>query len=112
MSALIKININGIYLFVYENKRSHARLRQHRHQGPRQGNAAIARQPAAADAAACFYDHRRHSLVRQVLHEYATSLSAAGHANRSRRLIKCAKDSGHVWTPPSAQEESFGRLGA
>jgi hypothetical protein len=30
-----------------------------------------------------------------VLHEYATSLSAAGHANRSRRLIKCAKDSGH-----------------
>jgi hypothetical protein len=32
---------------------------------------------------------------RQVLHEHATSLSAASHANRSRRLIKCAKDSGH-----------------
>jgi hypothetical protein len=30
-----------------------------------------------------------------MLHEHATSLSAAGHANRSRRLIKCAKDSGH-----------------
>jgi hypothetical protein len=39
--------------------------------------------------------HRRHSMVRQVLHEYVTSLSAAGHANRSRRLIKCAKVSGH-----------------
>ena len=34
-------------------------------------------------------------MVRQVLHEHAASLSAAGHANRSRRLIKCAKDSGH-----------------
>jgi hypothetical protein len=30
-----------------------------------------------------------------VLHEHAASLSAASHANRSRRLIKCAKDSGH-----------------
>jgi hypothetical protein len=30
-----------------------------------------------------------------VLHEHAASLSAATHANRSRRLIKCAKDSGH-----------------
>src|SRR6202167_2480314 len=39
--------------------------------------------------------HRRHGMVRQVLHEHATSLSAAGHANRSRRLNKCAKDSGH-----------------
>ena len=39
--------------------------------------------------------HRRHRMVRQMLHEHATSLSAAGHANRSRRLIKCAKDSGH-----------------
>ena len=29
------------------------------------------------------------------LHEYAASLSAASHANRSRRLTKCAKDSGH-----------------
>jgi hypothetical protein len=26
---------------------------------------------------------------------HAASLSAASHANRSRRLIKCAKDSGH-----------------
>ena len=32
--------------------------------------------------------HRRHGMVRQVLHEHATSLSAAGHANRSRRLNK------------------------
>jgi hypothetical protein len=39
--------------------------------------------------------HRRHGMVRQVLHEHATSLSAAGHANRSRHLNKCAKDSGH-----------------
>jgi hypothetical protein len=30
-----------------------------------------------------------------VLHEHAASLSAASHANRSRRLTKCAKDSGH-----------------
>jgi hypothetical protein len=34
-------------------------------------------------------------MVHQVLHEHAASLSAATHANRSRRLIKCAKDSGH-----------------
>ena len=33
--------------------------------------------------------------LHQVLHEHAASLSAATHANRSRRLIKCAKDSGH-----------------
>jgi hypothetical protein len=39
---------------------------------------------------------RRHGMVRQVLHKHATSLSGAGYANRSRRLIKCAKDSGHV----------------
>jgi transposase-like protein len=39
--------------------------------------------------------HRRLSMVSQVLHEHAASLSAASHANRSRRLIKCAKDSGH-----------------
>ena len=37
----------------------------------------------------------RHRMVHQVLHEHAASLSAATHANRSRRLIKCAKDSGH-----------------
>ena len=35
------------------------------------------------------------SMVDQALHEHAASLPAAGHANRSRRLIKCAKDSGH-----------------
>src|ERR1700751_741639 len=37
--------------------------------------------------------HRRHSLVRQMLHEHAAALSAASPANRSRRLIKCAKES-------------------
>jgi hypothetical protein len=30
-----------------------------------------------------------------MLHEDAAALSAAGRANRSRRLIKCAKDCGH-----------------
>jgi hypothetical protein len=39
--------------------------------------------------------HHRHGMVDQALHEYAAALSAARHANRSRRLIKCAKDSGH-----------------
>ena len=34
-------------------------------------------------------------MVDQVLHEHAASLPAADHANRSRRLIKSAKDSGH-----------------
>jgi hypothetical protein len=34
-------------------------------------------------------------MVRKTLHEHAAALPAAGHANRSRRLIKCAKDSGH-----------------
>jgi hypothetical protein len=42
-------------------------------------------------------------MVRQMLHEHATSLSAAGHANRSRRLIKCAKDSGHYREKPMGQ---------
>jgi hypothetical protein len=32
--------------------------------------------------------HRRYGMVRQVLHEHATPLSAAGHANRSCRLNK------------------------
>ena len=32
--------------------------------------------------------HRGHGMVSQVLHEHAASLSAATHANRSRRLIK------------------------
>ena len=44
---------------------------------------------------------RRHGVVSQVLHEHAASLSAASHANRSRRLTKCAKDSGHY--PPISQ---------
>ena len=35
--------------------------------------------------------HRRHGMVSQVLHEHAASLSAASHANRGRRLTKCAK---------------------
>src|SRR3954449_12760300 len=34
-------------------------------------------------------------MVRQMLHEHAASLSAASHANRSRRLNECAKESGH-----------------
>jgi hypothetical protein len=34
-------------------------------------------------------------MVSQMLHEHAVSLSTASHAKRSRRLIKCAKDSGH-----------------
>ena len=42
--------------------------------------------------------HRRHRMVRQMLHEYATAISTAGHANRSRRLIKCAKE---FWTLPN-----------
>src|SRR4029077_11886912 len=43
--------------------------------------------------------HRRHSLVRQMLHEHAAALSAASPANRSRRLIKCAKESARY--PPA-----------
>ena len=35
-------------------------------------------------------------MVRQMLHEHAAALSAAGRANRSRRLIKYAKDCGHT----------------
>ena len=42
-------------------------------------------------------------MVHQVLHEHAASLSAATHANRSRRLIKCAKDSGHYRSSASSQ---------
>jgi transposase-like protein len=52
------------------------------------------------------------AMVHQVLHENAASLSAATHANRSRRLIKCAKDSGHESTHPSVQEESLVQQGA
>jgi len=39
-------------------------------------------------------------MIDQALHEHAAVLPAAGRANRSRRLIKCAKDSGHypgIW---------------
>ena len=45
------------------------------------------------------------SLVDQAIHEYAASLPAAGDANRSRRLIKCAKDSGHYPAGPTRDEE-------
>ena len=37
------------------------------------------------------------SYRRQMLLEHSASLSAASHPNRSRRLIKCAKGSGHYW---------------
>jgi hypothetical protein len=40
-----------------------------------------------------------------VLHEHAASLSAASHANRSRRLTKCAKDSGHYHELRQSLEE-------
>jgi hypothetical protein len=43
-----------------------------------------------------------------VLHEHAASLSAATHANRSRRLIKCAKDSGH-YLPVAITKGSIGQ---
>ena len=36
--------------------------------------------------------HRWHRMVRQVLHEHETTVSAASPANRSRGLIKCAKE--------------------
>src|SRR3974390_1054690 len=39
--------------------------------------------------------HRRNGVVNQALHEHAAAVSTADHANRSRRLIKCAKDSRH-----------------
>src|SRR3954468_14574371 len=39
--------------------------------------------------------HRGDRMVGQMLYEHAAALSAAGRANRSRRLIKCAKDCGH-----------------
>ena len=34
----------------------------------------------------------------KALHEHAAALPAADHANRSRRLIKCAKEYGHYQT--------------
>ena len=48
-------------------------------------------QPGCSTAAL----HRGIRMVDQALHEHAAALPTAGHANRSRRLIKCAKDSGH-----------------
>ena len=39
--------------------------------------------------------HRSIGLVDEALHEHATPPPIAGHANRSRRLIQCAKDFGH-----------------
>ena len=36
--------------------------------------------------------HRSIGLVDEALHEHATPPPIAGHANRSRRLIQCAKD--------------------
>ena len=39
--------------------------------------------------------HRSIRLVDKALHENATALTIASNPNRSRRLIKCAKDSGH-----------------
>src|SRR4051812_47326005 len=38
-------------------------------------------------------------MVDQAVHEYAAPLPAPDDANRSRRLIKCAKDSGHYPQP-------------
>lgn len=39
--------------------------------------------------------YRWHRMVRQVLHEHAAALPVARSANRSRGLIKCAKESAH-----------------
>ena len=55
--------------------------------------------------------HRRHGMVSQVLHEHAASLSAASHANRSRRLTKCANDLDMCGRPPQCKK-IFGLLGA
>jgi|APFEC2959095136_1045048.scaffolds.fasta_scaffold04966_3 integrase len=47
--------------------------------------------------------HRRNRMVDQAIHEYAAALSTADYASRSRRLIECAKDSGHC---PGLREAS------
>jgi hypothetical protein len=49
--------------------------------------------------------HRSIGLVDEALHEHATPPPIAGHANRSRRLIQCAKDSGHYRVPAMAGRE-------
>ena len=43
--------------------------------------------------------HRRIGLVDQTIHEHAPPLSNPGRTNRSRRLIKCAKESGRYPKP-------------
>ena len=43
--------------------------------------------------------HRRVGLIDQTIHEHAPSLSNPGRTNRSRRLIKCAKESGRYRSP-------------
>ena len=53
-------------------------------------------------AAARLTLHRWHRMVRQVLHEHETALSAASPANRSRGLIKCAKESARYQTSQTA----------
>jgi hypothetical protein len=45
-----------------------------------------------------------------MLHEHETALSAASHANRSRRLIKCAKESARY--PDESRVLSLDRLTA
>ena len=51
--------------------------------------------------------HRWHRMVRQVLHEHETALSAASPANRSRGLIKCAKKSARYrLKPPAPMKQS------
>ena len=45
--------------------------------------------------------YSRVGMVDEALHEHAAALPTAGHANRSRRLIKCAKDSGHYPAEPT-----------
>src|SRR5271169_4452013 len=47
--------------------------------------------------------HRWHRMVRQVLHEHETALSAASPANRSRGLIKCAKESARYLEQPASR---------
>jgi hypothetical protein len=54
--------------------------------------APVWRSPMVSSMAAL---HRWIGMVDQTVHEHAAALSAAVHANRSRRLIICAKDSGH-----------------
>ena len=48
--------------------------------------------------------HRSIGLIDEALHEHATPPPIAGHANRSRRLIQCAKDFGHY---PSGMVKSL-----